>query len=109
MGQETKYTCKRCCSLAQGADELCDGCWELETRIKNDPGLARKILAEIGELDAKQVTTDKEFHSVLVLLMCSDPWPVADERSQKAVAEWADKEAKARGYGSWVEAYHLIK
>ena len=28
--------------------KLCDGCWELETRIRRDPEIAIKILNEIG-------------------------------------------------------------
>lgn len=36
--------------MASGAEQstqLCDGCWELETRIQHEPHLAGKILAEL--------------------------------------------------------------
>jgi hypothetical protein len=29
--------------------KLCDGCWELETRIKDDPKIARKILDTVED------------------------------------------------------------
>lgn len=109
MSPEPKYTCKRCGKPARGEDELCDGCWEIESRVKDNPGLARKILGEIGEIEVKQVTTDQEFRAVLELIMVSDPYPIPEEGHQLKVEAWADKEARARGYGSWIEAYHQIK
>jgi len=35
-------------TLSHGT-KLCDGCWELETRIKSQPDLARKILDSIDK------------------------------------------------------------
>ena len=42
--------------------KLCDGCWELETRILGNPVLARKILATI---DAKKGATNEKLEKAI--------------------------------------------
>lgn len=39
--------------------KLCDRCWELSSRIKADPDLARKILADLDK--NKETETDEIF------------------------------------------------
>jgi len=51
--------------------------------------------------------TNEEFNALMELLMCCDPWLVGT-KNEKIVKEWADKEARARGYRDWIEAYHLV-
>lgn len=56
---------------------------------------------------------DIEFRCFLDLLMCSDPWPVpADNHygvdNQDTMISYADKESQARGYDSWIDAYHRL-
>jgi len=52
---------------------------------------------------------DKEYRAFLSLLMCSDPWPVGTESGDdghEILIEFADKQAKCRGYEDWVVAFH---
>ena len=46
------YTCKLCGENYHTSrprpDKLCDGCWELKIRVKMQPALARKVLADMG-------------------------------------------------------------
>ena len=50
---------------------------------------------------------DREYRAYLNLLMCCDPWPeTTDEQSQEILDGFADKEAKKRGYDTWITAYH---
>lgn len=53
--------------------------------------------------------TDQEFRDLLDWYMCSDPWPVkesVENTSNSRMRIMLDDEAKARGYGNWVTAYH---
>ena len=46
--------CKRCGRpTPMIGTRLCNGCWELQTRIKSQPELAMQILRELGYLSAK--------------------------------------------------------
>lgn len=50
-----------------------------------------------------------EFRAFLDLLMCSDPWPVADKGAgdgHDLMLQLADRHARDRGYEGWVDAYH---
>lgn len=48
-----------------------------------------------------------EFKALMVLVMCSDPWPVdGDESGQGIIWGLLDREAEARGYDNWITAYH---
>jgi hypothetical protein len=49
------------------------------------------------------MTTD-QFIAILALMMSSDPWPL-DGENELVVIEWANTEAKARGYANWIDAY----
>ncbi len=50
-----------------------------------------------------------EFRDLLDLIMCSDPWPVADTGNgtgEQSLINLVDRESKERGYADWIEAYH---
>ncbi len=50
---------------------------------------------------------DYIYRAILDLLMCSDPYPVPDDGvGQEILIALANDEAKKRGYGDWVVAYH---
>jgi len=49
--------------------------------------------------------TDLEFRYFLDLLMCSDPWPVEGD-SESTLKNFADEQARIRGYCDWIDAYH---
>jgi hypothetical protein len=50
---------------------------------------------------------NQEFRAFLDLLMCSDPWPVGDDgESQRIMKNWANDQARLRGYKDWVDAWH---
>ena len=49
-----------------------------------------------------------EFRALLVLIMCSDPWPV-DDRNQELIEAMANREAIERGFTGWVDAYHKFE
>jgi hypothetical protein len=46
------FTCKLCGetqhTFGPRPDKLCDGCWELKTRIEAQPELAKKVLSQLG-------------------------------------------------------------
>ncbi len=46
-----KFTCKLCGEEydlhGPVPDKLCDGCWELKTRVESQPDLARQILKDM--------------------------------------------------------------
>lgn len=43
-----RVDCQLCCiSGALASTKLCDRCWELDSRIRQDPHLAEEILARI--------------------------------------------------------------
>lgn len=45
---EDKVSCRLCGKLTPMlGTKLCDRCWELESRIKHNPELARKILEQL--------------------------------------------------------------
>lgn len=44
--------CELCGKPTPMATKRCDGCWELETRIKHQPELARKILDAVEAANA---------------------------------------------------------
>lgn len=46
-----------------------------------------------------------EFRAVLDLAMRSDPWP-HDETNHSVFKSWLNREARARGFADWVDAYH---
>jgi hypothetical protein len=54
--------------------------------------------------------TGEEFYALMELLWHCDPWPIVPktEESIETITGWADKEARARGYSNWKQAYHLI-
>lgn len=52
---------------------------------------------------------DSEFRAFLDLLMCSDPWPVLLDSGQIILENFANQEAKKRGYETWVVAFHEFK
>ena len=47
--------------------------------------------------------TDSEFRSLLDLVMCSAPYPC---EGRDIVLGMIERESRARGFDSWVEAYH---
>ncbi len=51
----------------------------------------------------------EQFRAFLVLLMCSDPWPVEEEGHQKILDTFADEESNRHGYRDWLEAYHALQ
>jgi len=56
--------------------------------------------------------TDIQYRAFLDLMMCSDPWPVVDRDGidSNAILEGlALDEARARGFESWIVAYHEVK
>lgn len=53
--------------------------------------------------------TDEQFVAFLGLWMCSDPWPKSLSAKEHAtLLDFANSEAKRRGYDGWVHAYHEI-
>lgn len=52
---------------------------------------------------------DIQYRRFLDLMMCSDPWPVTDTGEgdgHQILVDFADEEARKRGYDSWIDAYH---
>lgn len=49
-----------------------------------------------------------EFRAMLDLFMASDPTPLTKEQDE-SLRMWLDKESRARGFNSWVDAFHLWK
>ena len=51
-----------------------------------------------------------EFRAFLDLLMCSDPWPVRDNKNVAtgdiAMTNYADQVAAEYGFTNWIDAYH---
>lgn len=54
--------------------------------------------------------TDLEFRYFLDLLMCADPWPVEGDNaaSEATLKNFADEQARQRGYAGWIDAYHRL-
>ena len=56
-----------------------------------------------------------EFRCFLDLLMCSDPWPMSyddlyeNRNTQEILIDYADQEARTRGYADWIAAYHQME
>ena len=51
----------------------------------------------------------EQLKAFLVLLMCSDPWPVENEEGHQEILDsFADEESQRHGYSDWIEAYHGI-
>ena len=51
-----------------------------------------------------------EFRALLDLIMCCDPWPVADDgENQRFIQLLADREARRREFPDWISAYHEFK
>lgn len=59
MSETTKC---RLCGKPTGrpGTELCDGCWELESRIKDNPGMAARILQSLRAPEEGQVMSLKD-------------------------------------------------
>jgi len=52
---------------------------------------------------------DKQYTAFLILLMCSDPWPIMrEEKSEYELKSFANEEAKKRGFTDWIDAYHQL-
>ena len=52
----------------------------------------------------------EEFRALLDLFMCSDPWPIVNDRgAQKAIKSLLDKESREMGFDDLVEAYYLFE
>jgi hypothetical protein len=51
--------------------------------------------------------TTGEFGTLLSWYMVSDPWPLSDDEDD-TIHHMLEAESKARGYDSWVHAYHDI-
>ena len=51
---------------------------------------------------------EKELKCFLVLLICSDPWPIEDEESNDVLQKFADEESKRHGFSDWIQAYHNL-
>ena len=47
-----------------------------------------------------------EFRAFLDLMMCCDPWPVAENGNHETMVFFADMEAVSRGFTYWIDAYH---
>lgn len=45
-----------------------------------------------------------EFRALLDLLMCADPYPAPV--GEDVLKEFANKQAKGRGFVDWIDAYH---
>lgn len=54
--------------------------------------------------------SEEQLRAFLILLMCSDPWPVENESQehQKILTDFADEESQRHGYTDWIEAYHVL-
>lgn len=71
--QETT-ACKYCGkpTLMLGT-KLCDGCWELESRIEANPELARKIMEKLGQpLPPRRPATKIEVEAVSAIAKLQD-------------------------------------
>lgn len=69
------------------------------------------------------VIDDQTYRDLLDWFMCSDPWPVTitkapgdpnrgsttDQGNHERITLFMDEQARARGYASWVEAFHGFK
>lgn len=47
---------------------------------------------------------DEAFRALLDIFMCADPWP--SHAPQQPLEDFLNKEAKAHGYETWIDAYH---
>lgn len=55
------------------------------------------------------VLTGTQFRALMDLIMVSDPWPLEDDEfSQNTLIDLANKEAHARSFDSWIDAYHEL-
>ncbi len=54
-----------------------------------------------------------EYRAFLDLMMCSDPWPVAETPqgldTQRLMVDVANRLANDRGYRDWIDAYYHHK
>lgn len=73
------------------------------------------LLSMAGNLTPETTTqkespmTQEQYLAFLDLLMCSDPWPISGEDGERAhtlLVEFADAQARERGYRDWIMAYH---
>ncbi|MHC4621367.1 MAG: hypothetical protein ACYTEQ_26800 [Planctomycetota bacterium] len=73
-GQETT-ACKYCGKpTPMLGTKLCDGCWELETRIKANPELARKIMKDLEQpLPLRRPATKIEVEAIATKILIPDP------------------------------------
>jgi len=51
---------------------------------------------------------DLAFRALMDLIMCDDPSQTQRE-FRDALTDFAEEEAKKRGYPGWIDAYHLFK
>lgn len=72
-------------------------------------GEARNLVDLMAyEALAAPLPENDEFVAALTLTMCADPSPL-DGPTEKAWLDFVNREAQARGYASWVEAYRRRK
>ena len=52
-----------------------------------------------------------QLKSLLILLMCADPWPVPGPDSkptEEILKRWADEESQRHDFVDWFDAYHHL-
>lgn len=61
----------------------------------------------VQTLDKGCQMNDKEFRAILDWMMFSDPWPGGETDYKRVIiTAWLDREAQARGWEDWIEAFH---
>ena len=75
----------------------------LTERLKDEHMWSKLTVTPLDESIA-----DDEFEAVLSLLMASDPSPLSD-RQDDLVRQFANREAKKRGFPHWTDAYMQIE
>ena len=105
---------------------MCGGTFEAEwsdeeawaEHDRNFPGKSHDTAVQVCDDCYKAIyteatlMTDKQYRRFLDLLMCSDPWPVADlgdGDGEDILICFANAEARRRGYDSWVVAFHELE
>jgi hypothetical protein len=62
-----------------------------------------------GDVKMASRLTSGEFEALMRLMMCADPYPVEDDSiGQEELSTLLAEEAQARGWDSWITAYHQM-
>lgn len=104
---------------AEALDGLVDALYDLQLTDANDEtplaidggqpvdasGGAAAMPTDAGEAGGEKRIDDRTFDALMSLMMVSDPWPI-DLADQDRIDTMLNREARARGYDGWIQAYN---